>query len=282
MGDLVRLALPLHRHQAAQPLDPVGLAARRMDLGGDDAGAHRIDADALLGHLAGKAHGETVDRAFRGGVVDILARRPMHRRHRRDIDDSAAPAAVARRHAAYRLPGAEERADDVGAENPFEAVRPHFVDARLAVDDAGVVDQGVERAEGHVDGLEHAQDVGFDADVALDADGLAAGFHDRAHKCGRRRLVQCVVHRDAPTAPRRDPSDGGADAAAAAGDEERPAAHSWHPLSLKTSHGTLAKPEAPYAAECLSDGPRSGKISFRGAPAASAGSSSMLPRSSDV
>ncbi len=87
---------------------------------------------------------------------------------------------MAGRHAADGLPGAEERADDVGAEDPFETSGRHLVDARLAVDHAGIVDQGVERAEGAVDGFEHLHDVGLDADVPPDTDRLATGFDDGA------------------------------------------------------------------------------------------------------
>src|SRR5690606_2216396 len=45
--DLFGIAAALHRDGGFQPLDAVGLAAAGVDLGMDQARAHRIDADAL-------------------------------------------------------------------------------------------------------------------------------------------------------------------------------------------------------------------------------------------
>ena len=75
VGHLLGAAGALHRHQRRHLARPVGLAARGMDVGLDDAGAHRVDAHAFGGHLLGQADGEGVDGALGCGVVHVLARR---------------------------------------------------------------------------------------------------------------------------------------------------------------------------------------------------------------
>ncbi len=124
-----------------------GIAAAGVDLGVDDPGAHGVHADRLVGDLAREADREHVDGGLRRGVVDVFARRAVLGRGRRDVDDVAAAAAVPRRHAPDRLGGAQEAADDVDRHHPLQAWFVDLVDARLAVDDPGVVDQHRQWAE---------------------------------------------------------------------------------------------------------------------------------------
>ena len=150
----------------------------------------------------------------------------------------------------------------------------HLVDARLDVDDAGIVDKRVEPAKGAVDGFEHGDDIGFDADIALDRKSLAASRLDFGDQRLGGGLVRGIVDRDAVAGLRRQPADGGANAAAAAGDQQHllRRAHSWQPFSRNTSHGSFENPLAPKADDICSDGPRSGKIRLCGASVPSAGS----------
>ncbi len=89
---------------------PVGLPARGVDIGLDDAGPHRIDANALGRHFARQPQGEGVNGAFARGIVHILARPAQPRRRTRQVDDAAAGAAMARAHAPDRLARADKTA----------------------------------------------------------------------------------------------------------------------------------------------------------------------------
>src|SRR5580765_7298010 len=88
--DLLGLAGALQGRGLADAVHARRVAADRMDVGADDAGTHCVDADALRADLLGEADGERVDRALRGGVVDVLARRAELCRDRGHIDDRAA------------------------------------------------------------------------------------------------------------------------------------------------------------------------------------------------
>jgi hypothetical protein len=74
-----------------------------VDLGLDDAGADRVDADAFAGDLPGEAEGEGLDRPLGGGVVDVLPGRAELGRGRRDVDDRAALVAARPRGAGGRV-----------------------------------------------------------------------------------------------------------------------------------------------------------------------------------
>ena len=95
----------------------------------------------------------------------------------------------------------------------------HLVQARLHVDDAGVVDQRGEAAEAPVDGLEHRHHRGLVGDVGAHQQRAAA---ERAHLGGHgfgRRGIARVVDGHVVAALGEQPRGGGADAAAGAGDE---------------------------------------------------------------
>ena len=96
LRDLVDGAAALHRHQRLDALDAIGLAAAGVNVGVDEAGPDRVDANAFFGNLLRQADRERVDRALRGGVIHVLARRSHARGTGGDIDDRAAAAAVPR------------------------------------------------------------------------------------------------------------------------------------------------------------------------------------------
>ena len=118
-----------------------------VDVGVDQARAHGVHADAFLRHFLREPDGERVDGALRGRVVHVLAGRAELRGPRRDVDDRAARAAVARGHAPHRFARAQEGAGDVGGEHALEARGVHLVQAHLVLEDAGVVDQRRDRAQ---------------------------------------------------------------------------------------------------------------------------------------
>ena len=68
-----------------------------MDIGLDDAGPYRIDANALGRYFAREPQGEGVNGAFARGIVHVLARPAQPRRRTRQVDDAAARAAMAGR-----------------------------------------------------------------------------------------------------------------------------------------------------------------------------------------
>ena len=151
------------------------------------------------------------------------------------------------RHALHRLARAEEGADDIDAHHALDPLDAHLVDTRLDVDDAGIVDESVEAAEGPVHRLEHRHDIGFAADIALDREGLTAGGFELGDERISRSLIGDIVDRHAIAGRTCLSADGGTNAAAAAGDQQRllVRAHSWQPFRIKMSHGTLEKPAGP-------------------------------------
>ena len=67
-----------------------------------------------------------------------------------------------------------EAADHVGGEDPVKSIDRHLVDAHLALENSGVVDQCGDAAEGVVHLREDAHDIGLDTRVAGDRDRLSA------------------------------------------------------------------------------------------------------------
>ena len=98
-------------------------------------------------------------------------------------------------------------------------VHRHLVDSRLALENAGVVDQRREAAEGGVDPLEHLHDVGFDADVTRECERLPALARDRVDDAFGRRAVGLVGDAHGVAARGGKACGRGADASAAAGHE---------------------------------------------------------------
>ena len=109
-------------------------------------------------------------------------RRAGERAERRHVDDRAALAAVARRHALHGFARAQQLPGDIDAHRLHDARKGQRLDAPLgAAGDAGIVDETGERAE-HAIGLgEQAQHVVFVADIALDREGFAARRLDVVH-----------------------------------------------------------------------------------------------------
>ena len=116
---------------------------------------------------------------------------------------------------------AQEAADDVDRHHPLQARLVDLVDARLGIDDAGVVHQHRQRGEVALRLAKQALDVGLVAHVGADRDGGAARRSDLGHDGVRGPFVLQVVDRDRVPARRGQPRGGGTNPAAAAGDEHR-------------------------------------------------------------
>ena len=102
----------------------------------------------------------------------------MDGRAGRDVDDAAARAAVAGGHAADGLARAEDASDDVRGEDAVEAGGVHLVEAHLALEGRGVIDEGGERPSSRDAVVEEADDIRFDGEVRLKDDGaFDAGGH---------------------------------------------------------------------------------------------------------
>ena len=156
-----------------------------MDLSVDDTGPHGIDPDTFGRDLAPEADSEDVNGALACRIFDAKGRCTEDRRCRREIDDGTALPAMFRRHAFHRLARTEERAHDVDVEQPLQPFEAHLVEPRLAVHDAGIVDQHLERAQ--LVGLrEQAQHIRLARHIAADRDRLAALGRDRCHHLVRR------------------------------------------------------------------------------------------------
>jgi len=104
-------------------------------------------------------------------------------------------------------------ADHVDREHALQPLDRHRLEARLHVDDAGVVDERGERRQLGIEGGEHLQHLGLVGDVGLQGQRGAAGVADaRDHALGGGGAVR-VVHRDGPAVLRGEPAGGRADAA---------------------------------------------------------------------
>ena len=75
---------------------------------------------------------------------------------------------MAGRHAADRFLRRADRADDVDREHALQPLGRDLVDTRRHADDAGIVYEPVELAEGGVDGCEDGGKAELGADVAFD------------------------------------------------------------------------------------------------------------------
>src|SRR5439155_9736648 len=87
--DLVRFAEALYRDLGNDLVQ--GLLRDGGDhLGGDVAGGHRVDGDALAGRLLGEAHGQPEEAGLRRGVVGLTDVAGLAD-DRADVDDAAGP-----------------------------------------------------------------------------------------------------------------------------------------------------------------------------------------------
>ena len=211
------MADPLHRQVGPDLLD----APRRLDLGVDDAGAYRVDANTFRGDLLRQAPIERIDGAFRGRIGHVYAGAAKVRGCRRHVDDRAAGAAMDRRHAPDSLAAADQHGRDIELPERRQIFGLQFVDAAIGADDAGAVYQVGYRAELLVDGLEQAHHVGFPADVGLNGDCLGAGLLARGDDLVGARFVADVIDADRFVALFGGAdTGGGAEAAAAPGNDE--------------------------------------------------------------
>ena len=125
-----------------------------------------------------------------------------------------------RAHALDRFARANEAAEDIDREHALQARDADFIDARLHIDDTGVVDQARQRAELGVDAREHRQHRGFVGNVGGNDDRAPAERTDlRGHGLGRVQIAR-AVDGHVPALPGAGDGRGSADAAAGAGDED--------------------------------------------------------------
>ena len=205
----------------------------------DEAGADGVDSDFFFGYFFGEADSESVDGAFRGGIVDVFVGGTGAGGSGRNVDDVAALASVFGGHAAHRFAGAEETSEDVDGEDAVEAGGVHGVETGLTFDDAGVVDQGGDGAEAAVGGIEKADDVGFGADVGLDGYGSASFLLDGGYDLFGGALLTEIVDADVESAGGGEVGGGGSDTAAGAGDDQD---LGWHGgLILNFTEGRMGK-----------------------------------------
>ena len=212
-----------------------------MDLGLDETRRHAVDPNAVAGDLLGKTERQRVDAALGGGVPDVLARAADGRRARRQVDDRAAGAAALGRHAPHRRPGAVERAQQVDLDHPAQGLARGVLQAAGQAGRAGVVDQGGDRAERLLAGLEQGLDLVLARHVALHRERPAAGPGDRLHHVPGGAGVGLVVDADGIAPRRGQDRRGRADAAACAGHHQDSGHPPSNPLMRCLSAGSLAR-----------------------------------------
>ncbi len=126
-------------------------------------------------------------------------------------------------HAAHRLPGTQERPDDVHREHPGQSLGRHLIDPLGAVDDSGGVDQRRHRTEGRLDRLEQANDLRLVADVGRHRLRLHPNRPARARYGTGRFGIGSVAHAHVPPPPGEEYRGGGADPSAAPRHHRHPA-----------------------------------------------------------
>ena len=124
-----------------------------------------------------------------------------------------------RRQPPDRFTRAEEGADDVRRKDPLEPRRVHRLDAHLRLEDAGIVHEPGEWSK-PVAGLEQAHHVCFNRDVGADRDRASSSGLDGRDGRVRRRAVAAVIDGYRVPALCGQARRRGADAAAAAGNQE--------------------------------------------------------------
>ena len=138
----------------------------------------------------------------------------------RNVDDGAAVASVFGGHAADGFAGTEKTSKNICGENAVEARGVDLIEARLAFDGAGVVDERGDGAELVGGGVEEADYVVFVADVGLNRDRGALFLVDGVDDFFGGFAVAEIVDADAVSAGGGEVGGGGSDAAACAGDDE--------------------------------------------------------------
>lgn len=196
-----------------------------MDLGLGHARRDRVDPDAGGRQFLRHANRQGIDGALRGRIPDEFVGRAEARRDRGDVDDRPALRVRVGEQRAGRLARDQDRAGDVDVDAGADRLRVGLGQLAGGTGDAGIVDDMGERPERRFGVREDAGDVILHGHVALQRDGFRpsglAGRDDLGG--GLRRAL--VVHRDVIAALRGHHADGGADAPAAAGDEEDGSGH---------------------------------------------------------
>ena len=223
MGHFHRGAGTPDRHRRAERLDAVGDTRVVLDVGVDQARPERVHPDAVMRHLAAEALGQDVDAALGGTIGDEAAGAEQCRCLRRDVDDRPALAAPRQRHPPHRLAVADQVRGEVDIDDPADFLDRDVGQWRRLVDHPGIADEGRDRAElglGHIEHPHHGAGV---VDIALDGHRPPPGGTDVIrHPFGGRRIAG-IVDRHVIAACRREGAAGGADAAAAARDQNDPA-----------------------------------------------------------
>ena len=147
-GDFLRGAGTTHRHARADARRPVGLPARGVDVGVDDARSdsrRRVSPSST--HSSRQTTGQRVHGTLGGGVVDVLVRRAVDRGDRGDVDDRAARRRRARSTSAAPLRDSTgRRRSRFSANTRSMRATVHVDDARLRRDDARVDDESGKRS----------------------------------------------------------------------------------------------------------------------------------------
>ncbi len=148
----------------------------------DEARADRVAADAAVAELGVDRAGELQDRAL-GDAVGDFRRKTAFAADRRGADDRAL---AGRQHVRQHRLGHQEHALDVDVHLlvpvGFRGLQERFHDQ-----DAGMIEQGVDRAKGVRVRSNCCLDRGSIGDVALDGDGRCRQHRGCAGRSSRRR-----------------------------------------------------------------------------------------------
>jgi hypothetical protein len=134
----------------------------------------------------------------------------------------------------HRFPDGQDSAQHIGVEFAVKLGLGHGLQ-RFECEDAGIVDQYVERTERRFGGLEQAAYVGRLRHIAVDGNGPAARVLDLGNDAVRIFPRRGVVDDHGGTGRRKTLGDAGADTLGGAGDDGDLAvqlAHQISPLSM--------------------------------------------------
>ena len=220
MRHFLGAARPLHRHLRRHLRRAIRLAAAGVNIGFNDAGAHRVHPNALCRHLFGQAQREGVNGGFARGVVHILAGRAQPSGYAGDIHNRPAAAFMLRAHAAHGFAGADEAAGEIGAPHALQPRHAHLIHPLRHIDHACVVDQSVQAPEFGVHRFKQAQHLLLIAHIGLHRDSHAACRANLPHHGICCERVGGVIHGHLPALLRGEQGGGRADAARSASDQQ--------------------------------------------------------------
>src|SRR5271165_983763 len=219
LGDFVGRPSSSQRDRWTQTFEPIRRTVRSVDLRFNQAGGNRVHADALRSNFPRQSNREAVDCAFARRVVNPFPGTACARRQGRYIDNRPSVTAVACRHPFHRFTGTEDCPGHICSQHLCEVSGSKRLYARKAPCYTGIVHESVDRPHCLLGDLKEPNDVRLYADVTTDRDSGPSGRPNLFHQFLGSLFIALIIYGNSVTSAAGKPRNGGADPAAAAGDD---------------------------------------------------------------